>query len=1228
MDKVFSIYNYGFVESGTNNNVYYDTNSVPIAIGTDDFTGFTSNPVNIPRNQVDDTGNYLQMDKGINSDKINTLCWKVTANGVRIDIYEITASAIAEIINTYGLNGTNNLVRFSNGVNTTDERIDGYHMNTAWDFFQETIGYWYGDQRGFTVRETWLPYSQSPAKPGASAANLYDNILQIPVVSAKREIYINHVDEDGNVLAGFENSELNMVIPAGTTRLNSEPRLNYQEHYTIEGSEKISVRKSSKTKVTGDNNTYTFVRGVVARGPDLNAAENNFNFGLKYVWNIDPTTFGINENNVDDVIVINLVYSKEPPPPPATRLPNIQIIGRLEFINTQSGTPYYNSSSGPTLDFIPAGKELRPYVNGAYPYVVRALRYERMEETGNISADISITQPYSWRYWEFEHHDSSSTTNGVTTTSCTSSCKYYPRTGSSSTSKSFTYTVPYKHVWYKIVNFKMYKISKVEVYDNNSNIGGTLFGGGMYIINPSSSYESKFNNSSGKINKTLTVTFPDKSYSLSNVYRSSSSPDSGESDAEDAADSALNAVTAQAAANHENLSINYKYDNDFIQLDGMPNLSNLWDNGMLQRNYKDWSEHINSQSNTTRELNSTKTGTNVPGTNISYTSNLGSFMTPPTTKLTTQADFSGGYQTVPTIRENGIRELTGKIIYTLVTDSKYNVGTNVFTSTDATYQLNTNKDVIQEDFADQSKIYRDNDVNKVNVLTPMRFATFELSTPVIVNHSVENNSNSSILQKNAIFNITPIMTGSSVASYSNVSTTSFVKGFYYIFSFDVLYTENGVEKKLAADTPIYKNGSTTTFSGKTTDSFGSGTVEQLTNRIRIEAVAINSTQLLDNYYKSAKMSETRFMDNREIVTNSGTVQNQKNLLTRTDIVGDANHLAYYIINTYNVGRIFDFAVTDCTDLEFKDIFKTSVSGNVNKPTGIIYYSGIKKWNLYNPNLNEMETNNDLGTIPKRIIPLGPYKNLNTKYINAPKMGYRISFDLKTTGFMDSNNSNGSRTVEITPSYYYISKDGKTFIPPSNLKLYFKNANGSYKNFSSSGYTIYYKPNDGYRYLRNSIYTDDNTMMSTKLEPLNVSSIIKLTNKSMGTNNSSFIQSWYGEFKLPNSTIAVANGGDINNPCKDGYIGVIFKIVCKDTITNPPSTRSISYSQQNRAAGSPVDSSQWDYEGFMNFDISNPNKKLRYQLEKGMWEIDNSRYREIRGSVVLFDLDNRAANDFE
>jgi hypothetical protein len=245
------------------------------------------------------------------------------------------------------------------------------------------------------------------------------------------------------------------------------------------------------------------------------------------------------------------------------------------------------------------------------------------------------------------------------------------------------------------------------------------------------------------------------------------------------------------------------------------------------------------------------------------------------------------------------------------------------------------------------------------------------------------------------------------------------------------------------------------------------------------------------------------------------------------------------------------------------------------------------------------------------------------------MGYRISFDLKTTGFMVANNANNTRRVEITPSYYYISKDGRIF--DNNIKLYFKNANGNYTDFKSSGYTIYYKPNDGYRYLRNSAYTDIYTSMSTKLEPLLVSDKIVLRNSAMSMNNTSFIQAWYGEFKLPNSTIAVSNASgnahnNINNPYSDGYIGVIFDIKCIDTGVGG---FTLSYNTPDKSANSQTNTSQWDYEGFMNFN--SPGSKVNligYKLENGTWQINDATYQKIKGTVVLFDLDNRAASDFE
>ena len=252
------------------------------------------------------------------------------------------------------------------------------------------------------------------------------------------------------------------------------------------------------------------------------------------------------------------------------------------------------------------------------------------------------------------------------------------------------------------------------------------------------------------------------------------------------------------------------------------------------------------------------------------------------------------------------------------------------------------------------------------------------------------------------------------------------------------------------------------------------------------------------------------------------------------------------------------------------------------------------------------------------------------------MGYRVSFDLKTSGYYnytESNAKNSKRVIKITPSYYYISKDGQTY--KSNIDLYYKNSDGKYVKFVGSDYTIYFKPKDGYRTKSNSVITSQNKFMSEQLEPLKIGSSegFTLDYKMMNTSNDNFIQSWYGEFKLPNSTIVTENG-NVSKPLTDGYVGVKFNIECIDTDSSSK-VKAISYNTNNKNANPDTNTSQWDYEGYLGF--SNPGSAagdIALQLEKGTWTVNDNnsgskaKYTDIKGTVALFDLDNRAANDFD
>ena len=52
-------------------------------------------------------------------------------------------------------------------------------------------------------------------------------------------------------------------------------------------------------------------------------------------------------------------------------------------------------------------------------------------------------------------------------------------------------------------------------------------------------------------------------------------------------------------------------------------------------------------------------------------------------------------------------------------------------------------------------------------------------------------------------------------------------------------------------------------------------------------------------------------------------------------------------------------------------------------------------------------------------------------------------------------------------------------------------------------------------------------------------------------------------------------------------------------------------------------------GFSTPGADMPANSLGLQLESGTWKIaNNDMYNKIKGTVVLYDTDNRAANDFE
>lgn len=563
--------------------------------------------------------------------------------------------------------------------------------------------------------------------------------------------------------------------------------------------------------------------------------------------------------------------------------------------------------------------------------------------------------------------------------------------------------------------------------------------------------------------------------------------------------------------------------------------------------------------------------------------------------------------------------------------------------------------------------------NKVNIIVynPLDLDTIKVTSKEIIDHTTSSSSEQNVIQKNADFTVSFGTKGSS--QYTQITDTSSYLDYYYlIFDIDVVLKSNyQVRKrtdtgftdlqtissgsKVEAGSLIKINKEDKEFNAiASSNKAGKDIVSQVQNNVILIGVTNNMpSEALENlvfsnavkkYVVKNDTIEEKYI-NTTISTNRINFANycdtefenihyhEKQYTSNHDMYSDSYYFAMARAETTNVGRIYDFKVTDCSDIDYKSVFrKTSTTNKVNELTGVQYFSGVKSFNIYTNEINSLEERNDInisGSSAKKILPLGPYKNTSTSYVNAPKMGYRISFDLKTSGYFDGTGGY-TREILIQPSYYYISKDGTKF--DNNINLYYKNSDGKYEKFSGSDYTIYFKPKDGYRSVANSVTAGNISGMSAQLEPLAVGSNsgFKLNSKMMSTADNKFIQAWYGEFKLPNSTIAV-KGSDVSNPYTNGYIGVVFNITSIDKDSNNKVIREISYNQNNNNAAEDKreNTTQWDYEGYLGFtNYGNTVDSITLQLEKGDWKIDNSRYQDIKGTVVLYDTDNRASNDFD
>jgi len=590
---------------------------------------------------------------------------------------------------------------------------------------------------------------------------------------------------------------------------------------------------------------------------------------------------------------------------------------------------------------------------------------------------------------------------------------------------------------------------------------------------------------------------------------------------------------------------------------------------------------------------------------------------------------------------NGIRGLSGIAKYkteVIIGASNNKVKDTVYYN-NKTFSVEKGKQITKTykvDTQATTSVEKYKDVLPINVYTPI---TVKSSLVIDQNEVVDQTSGGfsvPLIQINTPFTIR-ITNNKGESVYGFSDTIEFNKGYYIKFDFDV--------HKVRIDGKSYKDGqkiNAGTWIGiltgedinVTAQAYGSiedstlNVVSDEKSSYTVRAVAYNATDIMRN---TSKLYPTL-----EELMNSDAALLVDNI---------CSHPSYFAEETNDViiiNRMYGFRVTDVKDIEWKETFRTTSGSMVNKHTGNVYYSGTTKWDTNaTSKVNKISnrTVSEIGRNPLRILPIGPYKNTNISKMKAPKLGYRFSYDFKVTG--SYYNSDGAirtdKKVSIKTKFYYISKDGKTFIEESNggagIYLFYKNSNGKYVRIDTNGgnYELKYTPQDGYRYIEDSM---TETLATQNVSLGNLRNMTLRYNMATPTDNRAAI-TYYGEYKLPNSTIAVKVDGsgkyNINNPLTDGYIGVVFDITANaGTVTQNGVEIPVvlKYGQNTKDE---ANTSQWDYEGFLgftNYGSTVKSGELAIKLEDGTWQITDEVYNKIKGTVILYDIDQRAATDYE
>lgn len=354
-----------------------------------------------------------------------------------------------------------------------------------------------------------------------------------------------------------------------------------------------------------------------------------------------------------------------------------------------------------------------------------------------------------------------------------------------------------------------------------------------------------------------------------------------------------------------------------------------------------------------------------------------------------------------------------------------------------------------------------------------------------------------------------------------------------------------------------------------------------------------------------------------------------------------HHMATDEVSVEVIGRVYDFEVTDIADYNWESVFRTAKGSKEFR--GISYWIGQQEID------GDPRGNKEIYTLPIHpgSHPLKGYKNV------AIKTGYHFKFDFKTKGNMFGEQDG----IRITPSFYFVSKDGKQRFP---VDLYYKTNTRQFVRIGSKEDQVkrYVILNDR---LRNVTTEELEDTANYKFERYGTSGSLtkwqfekqyleKLTKQKTPVGSYSLlllpeqvrtfigpktnlplsvdelranaaIQKWYGEYSLPANPYVVEAGTNIaeygrthgglddKSPIfkKDGYIIVNFNVeTIRDGKLSDPHLQYIDAPLMNKWK-----QNQWEMEGYQPLirDSYGNLFKLEY------------------GDVVFYHADKSSRDDF-